>query len=192
LQFVKQYTLTCQNITQTYNASTNYQVLSIPCMCYFKSGIHQYFSKIAHCAKDTVTEPKTQYAVNVNLLHHYFNASELIPDNQQLLDSMPELLLPNLTFQERELTESAGLLSTSLFDMTKLAQASLNDSQVFLDVGSIIADSLQKTKLNVDMKFSLKTIETIFTFLNPIISGLALFGFIRMYFKFQAITAASC
>jgi hypothetical protein len=159
-------------------------------MCHFKSGIHQYFSKIAHCAKDTVTEPKTQYAVNVNFLHNYFNASELIPDNQQLLDSMPELLLPNLTFQERELTESAGLLSTSLFDMTKLAQASLNDSQVFLDVGSIIADSLQKTKLNVDMTFSLRTIETIFTFLNPIISGLALFGFIRMYFKFQAITAA--
>jgi hypothetical protein len=102
LQFVKQYTLTCQNITQTYNASTNYQVLT---MCYFKSGIIQYFSKIAHCAKDTVTEPKTQYAVNVNLLYHYFNASELIPDNQQLLDSMPEILLPNLTFQERELTE---------------------------------------------------------------------------------------
>jgi hypothetical protein len=150
----------------------------------------QYFSKIAHCAKDTVSEPKTQYAVNVNLLRHYFNASEFIPDNQQLLDSMPELLLPNLTFHERELTESAGLLSISLFDMTKLAQASLNDSQVFLDVGSIIADSLQKTKLNVHMKFSLRTIETIFTVLNPIISGLALFSFIRMYFKFQAITAA--
>jgi hypothetical protein len=60
----------------------------------------------------------------------------------------------------------------------------------FLDVGSIIMDSLQKTKLNVDMTFSIRTTEAIFTFLNPIISGLALVGFIHMYFKFQAIMAA--
>jgi hypothetical protein len=82
-------------------------VIFVSFMCHFKSGAHQYFSKIAHCAKDTVIKPKTQYAVNVHFLQNYFNASELLADNKQLLDHMSELLLPNLTFQERELTESA-------------------------------------------------------------------------------------
>jgi hypothetical protein len=93
-----------------------------------------------------------------------------------------------LTFEEHELRESAGLLS--ILDMTTLTQASLNDRKIFLYIGSIIADSFQKTKPDVDMRFSIKTVEMIFTFLNPIISGLALFGFIRIYFKFQALTAA--
>jgi hypothetical protein len=80
-----------------------------------------------------------------------------------------------LTFEQDEVTQSIGLLSTSLFNMSKLAQASLNDSAIFLDLGAIIEAKFQKLDLDFN-KFSIKTVEMILTFVNPVIIILTVIG----------------
>jgi hypothetical protein len=118
--------------------------------CRHVAGNHQYFAKIAHCCKQMVVEPRVQYAVNVNFLQVYFNASELISGNQELRSYIPNILLPNLKFEQYELTQSIGLLSPSLFNMSKLAKASLNDRKIFLDLGAAIEANFQK----IDVDFN--------------------------------------
>jgi hypothetical protein len=97
LRFVKQYTLACQNETRIHQGC-QICILEISCFCRFIAGNHQYFAKIAHCSKQMVVEPQVRYAVNVNFLQEYFNASELISSNQELLSYIPNILFPNLTF----------------------------------------------------------------------------------------------
>jgi hypothetical protein len=188
LQFVEKYTLACPNETRIHQGC-QICVLEIPCFCRLIAGNHQYFAKIAHCNSQIVVEHQVRYAVNANFLQEFFNASELIPDNQELLNYIPNILLPNLTFEQYELTQSIGLLSPSLFNMSKLAQASLNDSKIFLDLGAAIEANFQKIDLDLN-KFSMKTVEMILTFVNPVIVILTFIGFIRLHFRFQALSVA--
>jgi hypothetical protein len=188
LQFVEKYTLVCPNETKTHEGC-QLCVLEIPCFCKFVAGRNQYFAKIAHCENHLPNEHRVQYAVNVNFLQEFFNTSELIPDSQELLDYIPRILLPNLTFEQDEITQSIGLLSTSLFNMSKLAQASLNDSAIFLDLGAIIEAKFQKLDLDFN-RFSIKTIEMILTFVNPVIIVLTVIGCIRLHLRFQALSVA--
>jgi hypothetical protein len=110
LQFVEKYTLACPNETRIHQGC-QICVLEILCFCRLIAGNHQYFAKIAHCNSQIVVEYQVRYEANVNLLQEYFNASELIPDNQELLNYIPNILLPNLTFEQYELTQSIGLLA---------------------------------------------------------------------------------
>jgi hypothetical protein len=83
-----------------------------------------------------------------------------------------------LTFQKYATDKSAGLLRESLFNMEKLAQSAINDSQIFLDIGDLIAEQLEKNQLDLDHQtFSIKTIETILIFLNPILVVCLIVGF---------------
>jgi hypothetical protein len=59
----------------------------------------------------------------------------LLAETTELLDFIPQILLPNLTFQKYSIDKSAGLLRESLFNMEELAQSAINDSQIFLDIG---------------------------------------------------------
>jgi hypothetical protein len=188
IQFLNQYTLVCPNDTHVHQGC-QLCVIHILCGCKFIAGNYQYFAKIAHCHSQTAAPHTVQYAVNVNYLHQYFNTSELIPDNQELLSFTPHIFLPNLTFQEAEFTESLGLLTKSLFNMSTIARASLNDSQIFLDLGSALDAIFQKLNLDLN-KFSIKTVETILTFVNPVIAILTFLGLIRLHFRFQALTVA--
>jgi hypothetical protein len=155
LQFVQQYTLVCPNETKTYEGC-QLCILEIKCLCKFVAGRDQYFAKIAHCESHLPNEHRVQYAVNLNFLQEFFNASELIPNSQELLDYIPRIFLPNLTFEQDQITQSLGLISSSIFNMSKVAQASLNDSAIFLDLGAIIEAKFQKLDLDLS-KFSIKT-----------------------------------
>jgi hypothetical protein len=73
--------------------------------------------------------------------------------------------------------------------MSRLAQASLNDSKIFLDLGAAIEANFQKINLDLN-KFSMKTVEMILTFVNPVIVILTFIGFIRLHFRFQALSVA--
>jgi hypothetical protein len=73
--------------------------------------------------------------------------------------------------------------------MSKLAQASLNDGKIFLDLGAAIEANFQKINLDLN-KFSMKTVEMILTFVNPVIVILTFIGFIRLHFRFQALSVA--
>jgi hypothetical protein len=188
LQFVETYTLACPNETRIHQGC-QICVVEIPCLCKLIAGNNQYFAKIAHCNSQIVVEHKVQHAININFLQEYFNTSELVPDNQELLSYIPNILLPNLTFEQYELTQSIGLLSPSLFNMSRLAQASLNDSKIFLDLGAAIEANFQKIDLDLN-KFSMKTVEMILTFVNPVIVILTFIGFIRLHFRFQALSVA--
>jgi hypothetical protein len=188
LQFVETYTLACPNETRIHQGC-QICVVEIPCFCKLIAGNNQYFAKIAHCNSQLVVQHKVQHAININFLQQYFNTSELVPDNQELLSYIPNILLPNLTFEQYELTQSLGLLSTSLFNMSRLAQASLNDSKIFLDLGAVIEANFQKIDLDLN-KFSMKTVEMILTFVNPVIVILTFIGFIRLHFRFQALSVA--
>jgi hypothetical protein len=108
IQFLNQYTLVCANETQIHEGC-QLCVIQVLCGCKFVAGNYQYFAKIAHCHSQTAAQNTVKYAVNVNYLHQYFNTSELIPDNQELLSFNPHIFLPNLTFQEAQFTESLGL-----------------------------------------------------------------------------------
>jgi hypothetical protein len=188
LQFVERYTLVCPNETKIYQGC-QLCIVEIPCLCKLIAGSNQYFAKIAHCENHLVIEHTVQYAVNINFLQEFFNTSELIPDSQELLDYIPHILLPNLTFEQDEVTQSIGLLTTSLFNMSKLAQASLNDSAIFLDLGAVIEAKFQKLDLDFN-KFSIQTVEMILTFVNPVIIVLTVIGFIRLHLRFQALSVA--
>jgi hypothetical protein len=167
LQFVETYTLACPNETRLHQGCQTC-VVEIPCFCKLIAGNNQYFAKIARCNSQLVVQHTVQHAINIDYLQQYFNTSELVPDNQQLLSYIPNILLPNLTFEQCELTQSLGLLSTSLFNMSRLAQASLNDSKIFLDLGAVIEANFQKINLDLN-QFSMETVEMISTFVNPVI-----------------------
>lgn len=76
---------------------------------------------------------------------------------------MSNILLPNLIFQQYELTQPIDLLSDSLRNMSKLTKTSLDDSKFFFDLGAAIEANFQK--VNVDFsKFSMQTAEMILKF----------------------------
>jgi nitrate reductase NapE component len=100
-------------------------------------------------------------------------------------------LLPNFTFQQYSTDKSAGLLRESLFNMKALAQSAINDSQIFLSIGDQIAEQIAQNQLDLDHQtFSIKTIETILIFLNPVLVVGLVVGFARIYWQFRTITAA--
>jgi hypothetical protein len=188
MQFVSQYTLVCANETQIHQGC-QICVIQVSCGCKLIAGHYQYFAKIAHCHSQTATQNAVKYAVNINYLHQYFNTSELVPNNQELLSFNPHLSLPNISFQEAQLAESLGLLTKSLFNMTAIARESLNDSRIFVDLGSALDANFQKLHLDIN-KFSIRTVETILVFASPVLAILAFIGLIRLHFHFQALTVA--
>jgi hypothetical protein len=94
IQFLNQYALVCANETQILEGCQTC-VIQVSCGCKFIAGNYQYFAKIAHCRSQTAAQNTVKYAVNVNYLHQYFNTSELIADNQELLSFSPHLSLPS-------------------------------------------------------------------------------------------------
>jgi hypothetical protein len=190
LQFINEYSLECQNATSQHPGCA-LCVIEIKCACTFKAGVFQFHSKIAHCEDDSRPDPSVQYAINLPYLEQFFNASELIAETDKLLHSLPEILLPNITFQQASADKSAGLLRESLFDMKQLAQSALNDSQIFLSIGDQIADQMAHNKLDLSHEaFSVQTIQTILIFLNPVLVVGLIVGFARLYWQFRTITAA--
>jgi hypothetical protein len=190
LQFIDEYSLECQNGTFSYTGCS-LCVLDIKCRCKFKAGIFQFYAKIANCGDDSEKDTSVQYAINLPYIEQFFNGSELLRESNELLDSLPAILLPNLTFQQYSTDKSAGLLRESLFNMQELAQSALNDSQIFLTIGDQIADQLAQNQLDIDHQtFSIKSIETILIFLNPVLVIGLVVGFARIYWKFRTITAA--
>jgi accessory gene regulator protein AgrB len=74
--------------------------------------------------------------------------------------------------------------------MKELAQSAINDSQIFLSIGDQIAEQIAQN-LDLDHQtFSIKTIETILIFLNPVLVVVLVVGFARIYWQFRTITAA--
>jgi hypothetical protein len=130
LQFISEYTLECQNGTSRHPGCA-LCLVEIKCACKFRAGIFQFYSKIANCEDDSRPDSSVQYAINLPYLEQFFNASELIVETDKLLHFLPEILLPNISFQQSSIDKSAGLLRESLFDMKQLAQSALNDSQIF-------------------------------------------------------------
>jgi hypothetical protein len=151
----------------------------------------QFYSKIANCGDDSVQDTSVRHAINLPYIEQFFNGSELLAETTELLDFIPQILLPNLTFQKFATDKSAGLLRESLFKMEELAQSAINDSQIFLGIADQIAEQLAKNQLDLDHQtFSIKTIETILIFLNPVLVVCLIVGFARIYWKFRTITAA--
>jgi hypothetical protein len=73
--------------------------------------------------------------------------------------------------------------------MSRLAQASLNYSKIFLDLGAATEANFQK--INVDFsEFSMQTVEMILTLLNPVNVILTFMGLERFHFRFQALSVA--
>jgi hypothetical protein len=68
--------------------------------------------------------------------------------------------------------------------MSTIARASLNDSQIFLDLGSALDANFQKLHLDLN-KFSIRTVETILTFREPCYCHLNFLGLIRLHFRFH-------
>jgi hypothetical protein len=131
------------------------------------------------------------YAINLPYLEQFFNTSELLRESNELLDFLPDILLPNISFQQHSTDKSAGLLQQSLFNMQELAKAAINDSQIFLSIGDQIADQLAQNQLDLGHEtFSIQTIETILIFLNPVLVIGLIVGFARIYWQFRTITAA--
>jgi hypothetical protein len=119
-------------------------LIEIKCGCKFRAGIFQFYSKIANCGDDSLADSSVRYAINLPYLEQLFNTSELLRESNELLDFLPAILLPNISFQQHSADKSAGLLQQSLFNMQELAQAAINDSQIFLSIGDRIADQLAK------------------------------------------------
>jgi hypothetical protein len=136
-------------------------------------------------------DTSVRYAINLPYIEQFFNGSELLAETTELLDFIPIILLPNLTFQKYSTDKSAGLLRESLFNMEELAQSAINDSQIFLSIGDQIAEQLAQNQLDLDHQtFSIKTIETILIFLNPVLVVGLMVGFAKIYWQFRTITAA--
>jgi nitrate reductase NapE component len=75
--------------------------------------------------------------------------------------------------------------------MQALAQYAINDSQIFLSTGDQIAVQIAQNQLHLGHQtFSIKTIETILIFLNPVLVVGLVVGFARIYWQFHTITAA--
>jgi nitrate reductase NapE component len=75
--------------------------------------------------------------------------------------------------------------------MQALAQSAINDSQIFLSIGDQIAEQIAQNQLDLGHQtFSIKTIETILIFLNPVLVVGLVVGFARIYWQFRTITAA--
>jgi hypothetical protein len=190
LQFINEYSLECQNATSQHQGCP-LCLIEIKCACKFKAGKFQFYSKIANCEDDSRPDASVQYAINLPYLEQFFNASELIVETDKLLHFLPEILLPNLTFQQASADKSAGLLRESLFDMKQVAQSTLNDSQILLSIGDQIADQMAQNKLDLSHEaFSVQTIQTILIFLNPVLVVGLIVGFARLYWQFRTITAA--
>jgi hypothetical protein len=190
LQFIDEYTLECQNGT-FLSPGCALCVVKIKCRCKFTAGVFQFYSKIANCGDDSVQDTSVHYAINLPYIEQFFNGSELLAETNELLDFNPNILLPNLTFQKYSTDKSAGLLRESLFNMQELAQSAINDSQIFLSIGDQIAEQLAQNQIDLDHQtFSIKTIETILIFLNPVLVIGLVVGFERIYWQFRTITAA--
>jgi hypothetical protein len=166
-------------------------LIEIKCGCKFIAGVFQFYSKIANCGDDSPADASVHYAINLPYLEQLFNTSELLRESNELLDFLPDILLPNISFQQHSTDKSAGLLQESLFNMQELAKSAINDSQIFLTIGDQIADQLAQNQLDLGHDtFSVQTLETILIFLNPILVIALVIGFARIYWQFRTITAA--
>jgi ribosomal protein L9 len=133
-------------------------LLEIKCACKFRAGIFQFYSKIANCEDDSLPDSSVQYAINLPYIEQFLNSSELIVADGQTVRFLPEILLPNISFQQYSADKSAGLLQQSLFNMQELAKAAINDSQIFLSIGDQIADQLAQNQLDLGHQtFSIQT-----------------------------------
>lgn len=182
--------LECENGTSQHQGC-DLCLLQIKCQCKFSARIFKFYAKIAHSGSDSMHDTGVRYAINLPNLEQFFNCTELLADTRDLLDFTPQILLPNLTFQKYETERYAGIPRKSLFNMQQLAQSAINNSQIFLDLGDLIAEHLEQNKLDLDHQtFSSKTIEIILIFLNPILVVCLIVGFAKLYWKFRTITAA--
>jgi hypothetical protein len=148
LQFINEYTLECQNGI-SHPPGCSLCVLEIKCRCKFIAGVFQLHSKIANCDDEALTDARVHYAINLPYIEQFFNASELLRESNELLDFLPDILLPNISFQQHSTDKSAGLLQQSLFNMQELAKAAINDSQIFLSIRDQIADKLAQNQLDL-------------------------------------------
>ncbi len=188
LQFISEYSLTCNEQPAIVFAGCALCVLRLPCHCVFNALQHTYYSKIAHCDNSSLPITPVSFAVNLVYLHKLFNTSLLLPDHTRLLDELPNVLLPNISFHLQTMYEQLGLLKHSLVDMDLVIQNSLANQQTFLST----SDEVLSNFLPLDLSGPnvLQAIETVLIFLNPIISILAVVGFIYLFFQFRTLTAA--
>ena len=190
LRFIDSYTLECANQPPQSFPGCPVCIVQLKCQCSFQSGRHRYHARIAHCQNETDVYQPVSYALNLHYLQKYFNTTTLIPDHQQLLDYIPHLLLPNVSIHQSELATQSGILKSTTLDMDKVVKNTVNSSDIFTDISEILQTQIQQTQLDIMPKFSIRTIETILIFVNPVISILALVGLLHIYCKFRTITAA--
>jgi hypothetical protein len=189
LQFIPQYTLACFNASVVTQEGCALCILRVPCRCTFRALHYNYYANIAHCAPTTqITEPMA-YAVNLILLHKYFNTSEFLGDHTQLLSALPKVLMPNISFHLTEVDRKLGLMQQTIIDLDTVAQASLNQSQLFLSVADQLTQNFEALKF--DVPDLMQTVLHALTFLNPVLTVLSLLGFLYLFFRLRVLSTAA-
>jgi len=116
------------------------------------------------------------------------NVSEIIPDHQSYTATVTKILLPNITIALSEAREELGLLSKSLVNMDILVNRSLSERKVYLSIADKLSEDVQK--INFNSPSVINQIETVLTFLNPIIVIILLAAVAHLYLKQRNIAAA--
>ncbi len=189
LQFISQYTLLYPNNTETTHSGCDICTLQLPCSTQFKAGSFHFHSRIAHCTPDNHTMV-VAYPINLPYLDKYFNTQDLLPDHTQLLDELPILPLPNLTISSSQYAADMGLLQSSILDMQTVVDKAANDSQIFAAISDQIVYDIKTHQIDFGPISISARIETFLTFLNPIISILALLTVLHLFCKWRQLTTA--
>ena len=190
LQFITQYTLHCRGNETVTQPGCSICVLRIPCNCLFTTDIYHYYSQVSRCDNASIPTTTLEFPINIPYLQLYFNTTELLPDHQQLLNYLPQILLPNLTMESSEYEATMGLIQDTLLEMNTVVENAVNHTPIFMAISDKIADDIKNDKLQLHPKSIMSYIEMTLIFLNPIISILALLGMLYLYCKWRTLATA--
>ena len=143
LQNINNYTLIQDDQPPSTHTGCGLCVLRLACRSTFIAMHYKFYSQIAHCVNESNSGSSVSYAVNLILLTKYFDTTTLVKNNSELLNTIPRIILPNMTFHLEQTYRELGIFQHSLIDLDVAVQATLNDSKLFLSASDKITSEFQ-------------------------------------------------
>jgi hypothetical protein len=163
-------------------------ILQLVCDTIFRFDHFIFFAPLSDCLPGNSTTHNVEYAINLILFDKLFDTSELLADHRQLLTEVPNVLMPNFSIALDSSYKQLGILSQPLIDFDVALNNSLIDKQSFLAISDKILYDLQHLDFSI---LSVKEIiGDILTYLNPVISVVALLLALHLYLKQRTLFAA--
>lgn len=193
LQFIDNYTITCDDRTPRNFPGCQVCVVDVPCSCQFDTAAFRYLNQMTECKTSIKAQPTLLHAVNLNLLHQFFNTSYLKEKIQpdQLLELPPAISIPNLQIYESEYTKDLGLMESTRINIDKVMKNSQENSNTYRTLSHKLYADIQSNNLGLTASsLSMYNWQSNLILINTLLSGTAIIMVIILFSRLRTITAA--